>query len=197
MILQSELSKSRWWFVSWFSVLGGPTIHTCTRGFADTCDPADSSNSSNTYCAKSRQVFAGRAREGCLYFHCARMGWLAAKDGLSAMLPSFVLAPFLDQDVVCDGVPGVMNADEEQQQHRRPNAKQCRARMGASRVRRYSQRCIRGEGQQKVKQPVLELRRVYDLNSHTPSHDDLVHDPAEAQYAPKNCGGGNSVPWSA
>src|SRR5260370_10451036 len=49
MILQSESSKSRWSFVSWFWVLGGPTAHTCAHGFTDIVDRADSSNSSNTY----------------------------------------------------------------------------------------------------------------------------------------------------
>jgi len=46
-------------------------------------------------------------------------GWI----GLQRKMPIIVLSPFLDQDVVCDGVPGVVNADEEQQQRRRPNAK--------------------------------------------------------------------------
>ena len=73
-----------------------------------------------------------------------------------------------------------MNADEQQQQRRRSNAKKRPADIRASRVRRSSQRCICGEGQQKVKQPVLKLGRVSDLYSHTPSHDDLVHDPSEA-----------------
>jgi hypothetical protein len=35
--------------VSWFSVVGGPTAHACAHGFTDICDPADSSDSSNTY----------------------------------------------------------------------------------------------------------------------------------------------------
>src|SRR5437762_1465701 len=39
MILGSASSKSRWWFVSWFSVLGGPTAHTCAHGFTDICYP--------------------------------------------------------------------------------------------------------------------------------------------------------------
>jgi len=58
MILKSSSSKSRYPFVSWFSVVGGPTVRTCTSGFADTCDPGDSSNSSNTYC----QVLLSRVR---------------------------------------------------------------------------------------------------------------------------------------
>ena len=78
-----------------------------------------------------------------------------------------------------------MNAADEdfKEQRRRPNAKKGHAHMGAEpRVRRYSQRChIGGEGQQKVKQTVLELRLLHDLDSHPPSDDDLVHHPNEAQ----------------
>src|ERR1035437_4835004 len=63
--------------------------------------------------------------------------------------------------------------------------------------RRSSQRCICGAGQQDMKQPVLKLRRIQDLPSHTPRHDDLVHDPTQAQSTPTDCGCGDSVPWSA
>jgi len=79
----------------------------------------------------------------------------------------------------------------------RSNAKQGLAQMGTCGVCRYSQRCICGEGQQNMKQPVLKLRRVYGLYSHTPSHDDLVHHSNEAQYSPKNRGAGESMPRSA
>jgi hypothetical protein len=43
---ESSSSTSRYPFVSWFWVLGGPTVHTCMSGFTNMCDPADSSNSS-------------------------------------------------------------------------------------------------------------------------------------------------------
>jgi hypothetical protein len=64
-----------------------------------------------------------------------------------------------------------MNSYEEQQQHRRSNAKQCLAHMGASRVCRYSQQRIRREWQQNMKQPVLEIRLVRSLYSQAPSYD--------------------------
>src|SRR6266404_2917412 len=50
MALESSSSTSRYRFVSCFSVVCGPTVHSCASGFADTCHPADSSNNSNTYC---------------------------------------------------------------------------------------------------------------------------------------------------
>ena len=117
-------------------------------------------------------------------------------DLLTGAALSLLLSPLLGKDVVRGGIPGVVNADEEQEQRRRCNAKQGVAQMGASRECRYNQRCICGEGQQNMKQPVLKLRRVCDLHSHTPSHDDLVHDPIEAHQAPKNCGGADPLPRS-
>ena len=51
----------------------------------------------------------------------------------SATPLGLLLFPSLDEDVARDGIPGVMNADEEQQQGRRCNAKQGVAHMGASR----------------------------------------------------------------
>src|SRR5580693_3832726 len=69
MILKSSSSKSRFPFVSWSSVVGGPTVRTCTSGFADTCDPGDSSNSSNAY----RQILKVRLSE-CGIFHKTRLG---------------------------------------------------------------------------------------------------------------------------
>jgi hypothetical protein len=53
MNLRSASSKPRLWFVSWLLVVGGPTVHTCTHGFTDINDPADSPNCSNTVLAKS------------------------------------------------------------------------------------------------------------------------------------------------
>src|SRR6266478_3337615 len=50
MVLESSSSNSRYPFVSWFWALGGPTAHSCGHSFTDTCNPSDSSNSSNTYC---------------------------------------------------------------------------------------------------------------------------------------------------
>src|SRR4051812_13456605 len=48
-----------------------------------------------------------------------------------------------------------------------------------------------------MKQPVFKLRRVYRLYSHAANYDDLVHDPAQADDAPNNCGGAGSLPRSA
>jgi hypothetical protein len=76
----------------------------------------------------------------------ARLLLAIVDDLLTGAALGLLLSPFLDKDVVRDGIPGVMNADEEQQQRRRCNAKQGVAQMGASRECRYSQRYICGEG---------------------------------------------------
>ena len=80
----------------------------------------------------------------------------------STELPCFVFCPS-DKDVVRDAVPGVMNADEEQQRHRRSDAKQGAAHMRAGGVRRCSQHDICSERQQNVEHPVLKLRLVCGL----------------------------------
>ena len=101
----------------------------------------------------------------------------------------------VDKHVIGNGIPRVMNADEEQQRRRR-NAKHGLVRMGKGRVRRSGKRCICGEGQQNMKQPVFKLRGVHDLSLHTATHDDLVREPAEAQQSPKNCGAPDPLPGS-
>src|ERR1700726_52748 len=74
MFLESPSSKSRYRFVSRFWVFGGPTAYTCAHGFTDICDPADSSNSSDT----DRQDLTLSCRKG-QYAHLPRnfsRGWV-------------------------------------------------------------------------------------------------------------------------
>jgi hypothetical protein len=54
------------------------------------------------------------------------------------MLP---LLPRSDKDVIRDSVPSIVNANEEQQQRCRAHEEQGWARMGVTRVCRYSQNC--------------------------------------------------------
>ena len=49
----------------------------------------------------------------------------------------FPLFPFLHKDVVGDGVPGIVNADEEQEQRRCADEEQGWARMGVGCACRY------------------------------------------------------------
>ncbi|MGD1155548.1 MAG: hypothetical protein ABSA41_06935 [Terriglobia bacterium] len=67
----------------------------------------------------------------------ARLLLAIVDDLLTGAALGLLLSPFLDKDMVRDGIPGVMNADEEQQQRRRCNAKQGVAQMVASRECRY------------------------------------------------------------
>src|SRR6266478_10258102 len=72
---------------------------------------------------------------------------------MSLSLPLFTL---LDKYVVRDGVPGIVNANKEEEQRRSAKDEPSWARMGASQVRRSSQHCIRRKWKQNMKQPVLE-----------------------------------------
>ena len=99
--------------------------------------------------------------------------------------------------MVGDGVPGVVNADKEQQQRRSSNAKEGPARVRRSREWRQREYCVRRQRQHDMKQPVLELRSVYGLPSHAPSDDHRVRCAAEAHEAPKSCDDGDRLPWSA
>src|SRR4051794_9577520 len=58
MILESPASESPYRFVFWLWARGGPTVHTCMRGFANTCDPARLSAdfSTHVYRHASRSV---------------------------------------------------------------------------------------------------------------------------------------------
>jgi IstB-like ATP binding protein len=60
------------------------------------------------------------------------------------------LSLFPDEDVVRYGIPGVVDADEEQQQDCRSDAEQGLAQMEASGICRYGQRYVRRAGQQDV-----------------------------------------------
>ena len=91
-------------------------------------------------------------------------------------LPLFTL---LDKYVVRDGVPGIVNANKEEQQRRSANDEQSWARMGVSQVCRSSQDGIRRKWKQNMKQPVLEHGLVDGLRSQTPRHDDGVYHPTE------------------
>src|SRR5207248_9763834 len=109
----------------------------------------------------------------------------------------FLLFLSLHEDVVGDGVPGIVNPDKEQQQRCSSNGKQRLAQMGASGECRYCQNCVCHKRQQNMKQPVLELRFVCRLQPHTTSHNGGVHDPTQSHQAPQNCSRGGPVPRGA
>ncbi len=90
------------------------------------------------------------------------------------------------EDMVRDGIPGIVNAGKEEQQRRSAGDEQGWARMGGSHVCRSSQHCIRRKWKQNMKEPVLKYRLVGGLYSHTPSHDDGVYHPTETHETPNN-----------
>ena len=88
--------------------------------------------------------------------------------------------------MVSDAVPGVVNADKEQQQRRKPNAEEgrvygCERRMSLTRGR------IRGQRQPGMKQPILKFWFIHALLPHSASHDRRVRDSANAYEAAKGC----------
>ena len=85
----------------------------------------------------------------------------------------------LEKYMIRDGVPGIVNANKEEQQRRSTNDEQSRACIGVSEVCRPSQHSIRRKRKQNMKQPVLEHGLVDALRSQTPSQDDGAHYPTK------------------
>src|SRR5438874_1651810 len=82
--------------------------------------------------------------------------FLFARAGPSSLPPVLLLFPSSHKDVVRDDVPGVVNADEEQEQRRGAHEEQGRARMGVSGACRHAKECVCRERKPNMKQPVLE-----------------------------------------
>jgi hypothetical protein len=64
---------------------------------------------------------------------------------------SLPLFPSLHKNVVRDGVPSIVNADEEQEQRRSAHEEQGRARLGGSRACRYGKHCVGSKWKQNMK----------------------------------------------
>jgi hypothetical protein len=109
---------------------------------------------------------------------------------------SLPLFTHLDKYVVRDDVPGIVNANKEEQQRRSANPEQRWALTGFGHVCRSSPDCVRRKWKQNVKQQVLKYGLVGGLYSQTPSNDDGVHYPAEAQQTPNNRDSDDLVPWT-
>ena len=97
------------------------------------------------------------------------------------MLLRFPLSPPIAKDVIRGGIPGIVNAHKEEQQHRGTNDKQGWTRLGMRHGGRSSQHRIRRTGQQHMKHPLLQDGPLGGLSAQTPRHDHGVDDPTEAQ----------------
>jgi len=85
-----------------------------------------------------------------------------------------------------------MNADEEKQGHGRPDTKQGFVYVRPRRECRHNQYSISCEGQQNVKQPVLEFGLISGWPSHSPGHDGSVGYAAESRSTTKKRRGGST-----
>jgi hypothetical protein len=99
--------------------------------------------------------------------------------------------------MVGNGIPGVVNANEEQQQRGGANDKEQLARVHMSRGCRERECRVRHQRQEDMKQLVLEARWVCGLRPHTPSYDYRVRCSTKAYDAPKSCGRRDRWPGSA
>src|SRR6266576_5639287 len=100
-----------------------------------------------------------------------------------------------DKYVVGCGVPGVVNADEEQQQRSRRDTKHGSAWMGASHASRCRERRICRERQQSVTHPILEHGLVCGLHSQASSHNQGISNSAETQQSPTHGCRADGMPW--
>lgn len=102
-----------------------------------------------------------------------------------------------DEHMVGDGVPGVVNADEKQQERNRSDRKQSLAFIGRGGERREDERSVRDKREQHVKQPIFELRSVGGLRAHPAGHDHRVCRAGHADETPKDGFRRDAVPRGA
>jgi len=77
-----------------------------------------------------------------MYWHMPEYAFLLDLDGSSSLPLIVPLFPSLHKDVVRDDIPGVVNANEEQEQRRSAHEEQGWAWMGVSRACRYGKHCV-------------------------------------------------------
>src|SRR5215470_15156615 len=89
---------------------------------------------------------------------------------------SGVMVPLVpvDKRMVGDRVPGVVDAEEKQQDGSSGDAKQGLPHVGESRDGGERQYHVRHQREHDVEQPILELRFVRGLHAHATSHDGRV-----------------------
>src|ERR1700704_3241149 len=100
-----------------------------------------------------------------------------------AKIPTRMLAFLLcsDKDLIRDGVPSIVNSNQEQHQRCRADEVEGWAHGVQSRVGRDSESCVCRKRKQSMEQPILEHRPVGGLIAHTPGHDDDVHYSTDTQ----------------
>jgi len=100
-------------------------------------------------------------------------------------------------DVVGDRIPGVVDANKQEQKRSGGNAKHGLREVAESRMRRNRKRDVSGERQGPVENPIFKLRLVQSLCQHAADYNDLVSEPDDANEIPENRRYENSVPWRA
>src|SRR5260221_7422685 len=80
-------------------------------------------------------------------------------------------------------IPGVVDADEQQQHRCRSDDEQCRCRMAWEQKRRDDEGSVGDQRKDRMKQPVFQHRLIVRLTARPPEYDDHVGRPPKTRKA--------------
>src|SRR5262245_27630855 len=112
------------------------------------------------------------------------------------MLLELSLLVLEDKNLVHHRVPGVMNADEHEEERRSSDHEQRRTSMAVGHESRQRQNRVRHGWEHEMKHPVFQHGMVDPLRAHSPKHDDAVDQSTQAHPTPQNRDHTNPVPGS-
>ena len=98
---------------------------------------------------------------------------------------------------VGNGIPRVMDADEQEQHRHRTDAEQCRHRIAREHKRRDDECRVGDERKDRMPQPVFQHRYIVRLTARPPYHDDGVRHPPETAEAEQQASRPERLPWRA
>jgi hypothetical protein len=101
-----------------------------------------------------------------------------------------------EEDVVGDGVPGVVDADEEQEQGGGGDAAEGLRGVRTTEVGGEDQIGVSEEGKRGVEEPVFELRTIGILGAHASNNDEGIDQTGEADQTPGVGSGVDGIPRS-
>src|SRR5258707_8062815 len=110
---------------------------------------------------------------------------------------TLILRLGLLEDNVGNGIPRVVDADEQEQHRHRTDAEQGRHRIAREQKRRDDECCVGDERKYRMPQPVFQHRLIVSLTAHTPQHDDDVGHPPETAETAQKARIPEDPPWRA
>src|SRR2546421_8026051 len=98
---------------------------------------------------------------------------------------------------VGNGIPRVVDADEQEQKRNRSDDEQCRRRIAQETNRRDDKCCVGNERKDRMPQPVFQYRLIVRLTARPPEHDDDVYHPSYTGKAEQQASIPERLPWRA